>query len=49
MSGLLLPGWFCFFCQVFNGSAKEERTHCRSCGEARKEGPAPTKVPLVDI
>jgi len=34
--GLVLPGWFCGHCNVFNGSAKEELSHCRCCGHARE-------------
>lgn len=29
---LVLPGWSCTECGVFNGAAKELRTDCRSCG-----------------
>jgi hypothetical protein len=36
-----LPGWFCAHCRLFNGSAKEELTHCRACGRPREEGPPP--------
>lgn len=32
---LLLPGWICVYCKVFNGSAKEELKECRCCGKAR--------------
>lgn len=31
-TGLILPGWFCDGCQVFNGEAKEKHTVCRCCG-----------------
>jgi transcriptional regulator with XRE-family HTH domain len=31
-SGILLPGWFCGGCGVFNGEAKEKHYECRSCG-----------------
>ena len=33
--GILLPGWDCPSCLVFNGSAKELLSECRSCGTAR--------------
>lgn len=29
---VVLPGWHCKACGVFNGAAKELRTDCRSCG-----------------
>lgn len=32
---IVLPGWNCPSCQAFNGSAREELTHCRCCGVAR--------------
>lgn len=39
--GLTLPGWWCL-CEktdqsrgIFNGSGKEQRTHCRCCGAPR--------------
>lgn len=32
--GILLPGWTCS-CGVFNGSAKQLLTHCRTCGKER--------------
>ncbi|MDE2022227.1 MAG: hypothetical protein KGI71_04955 [Patescibacteria group bacterium] len=32
--GILLPGWTCS-CGCFNGSAKELRSTCRTCGAAR--------------
>jgi len=40
--GLVLPGWTCARCGIFNGAAREIRTDCRSCGaplqmEARSE------------
>lgn len=31
----LLFGWTCCQCKVFTGCAKENLTHCRSCGHAR--------------
>ena len=31
----LLFGWTCCTCKVFTGCAKENLTHCRSCGHAR--------------
>ena len=34
-SGVCLPGWWCCACGGFNGSAKEVRTACRACGQAR--------------
>ena len=30
-TGLVLPGWTCPRCGVFNGEAKEKRTECRAC------------------
>lgn len=29
--GLVLPGWTCHACRAFNGSARENLTHCRAC------------------
>jgi hypothetical protein len=29
--GILLPGWDCPSCLVFNGAAKEDLQACRSC------------------
>ena len=29
---IVLPGWSCTKCGVFNGAAKELRNDCRSCG-----------------
>jgi flavin-dependent thymidylate synthase len=33
--GLVLPGWMCGACGVFNGEAKEKRMECRACGGKR--------------
>lgn len=35
-AGILLPGWTCRECRVFNGSAKGLLDACRSCGAARR-------------
>ena len=34
-AGLVLKGWWCMFCDIFNSSEKEELTECRSCGKPR--------------
>jgi hypothetical protein len=31
-TGIVLPGWSCQRCGVFNGEVKERRETCRSCG-----------------
>lgn len=35
--GLLLKGWMCKSCGVFNSEEKEHRPACRSCGSARRK------------
>jgi len=35
-NGILLKGWSCRACGVFNGEEKERRSECRSCGLARQ-------------
>lgn len=30
----LCPGWFCAYCDAFNGTAKEDRQECRCCGRS---------------
>jgi hypothetical protein len=35
-SGIILPGWNCASCLVFNGEEKAPQGECRSCGAARK-------------
>ena len=32
---IVLPGWSCTVCGVFNGAAKEPRDDCRACGAAK--------------
>jgi hypothetical protein len=32
---LVLPGWDCTSCRVFNGEAKMRLEECRSCGAPR--------------
>lgn len=34
-AGLVLPGWRCRWCGVFNSEEKELREDCRSCGRSR--------------
>ena len=34
-AGLVLAGWRCRWCGVFNGEEKELREECRSCGRSR--------------
>ena len=31
-AGIVLTGWWCVACKVFNGAAKEILAECRSCG-----------------
>jgi hypothetical protein len=31
VTGILLPGWVCEYCQSFNGTEKEDLKECRSC------------------
>ena len=31
----VLPGWFCEYCKVFNGEAKEVLTRCRACDKEK--------------
>lgn len=33
--GIILPGWTCTTCRLFNGDAKERRTACRGCDAPR--------------
>ena len=32
---IVLIGWKCTHCQVFNGESKEPLTHCRACGQSK--------------
>ena len=43
--GVVLPGWICGACGVFNGSAKEVLLACRACDAPR--GPELDEAPYV--
>lgn len=32
---MILPGWTCNSCDVFNGEAKEKQEECRNCAASR--------------
>jgi len=36
LEGIVLKGWKCSACGIFNGEEKERRSECRACGLARK-------------
>ncbi len=43
MNDIVLPGWSCEMCKVFNGEAKEPRDECRACGHR----PCPPRCPCL--
>jgi hypothetical protein len=34
--GIILKGWWCLYCDTFNGEEKEVRLDCRHCGRDKK-------------
>jgi hypothetical protein len=48
---LVLPGWSCTVCGVFNGEVKEPRATCRGCDEPKHRPntvpPEPPSGPMV--
>lgn len=34
--GIILRGWWCMYCDTFNGEEKEPRSECRHCGRDKK-------------
>jgi hypothetical protein len=34
--GIVIKGWWCFYCSTFNGEEKEIRQDCRHCGKDKK-------------
>ncbi len=47
--GLVLPGWCCPQCKVFNGEAKEERVDCRACAFRRESLPPEVVLEMLEI
>lgn len=34
--GIILKGWWCLYCDTFNGEEKEPRAECRHCGKEKR-------------
>jgi hypothetical protein len=34
--GIIIKGWWCLYCDTFNGEEKELRADCRHCGKDKQ-------------